>query len=181
MTLHIKKPRPERNRDTAQGKINGAILSPSPAEGLLERLDRVKATGPGTWTASCPTSAHRHGDRSRGLSVRESDDGRVLIHCFAGCDVADVVSAIGIELADLFPQRAIEYPAFSPKNGYFSQPKPKRIPRRDVLEGIELDLRVCSLAFADLANGKPFSQTDAAHISRTAFHLADEISEVLHG
>lgn len=105
----------------------------------------------------------------------------MLIHCFAGCNVADVVGAIGIELVDLFPPRVIDYPAFSPKKGFFSQPIPKRIPRRDLLEGIERDLRVCSLAFVDLANGKPFSQNDAEYISRVASHLADEISEVLHG
>jgi hypothetical protein len=153
----------------------------SPLDTVLDRLDRVKPTGPGAWTASCPTSAHKNGDRSRGLSVREGDDGRVLIHCFAGCQVAEVVNAIGIEMVDLFPPRVTDYPEFAPKNGYFSKPKPKRIPRRDLLEGIERNLRVCSLAFVDLANGKPFSQGDAAAISRIASNLADEIGEVLHG
>jgi hypothetical protein len=153
----------------------------SPVDVVLDRLDRVKPTGPGTWAASCPTPAHKHGDRSRGLSVREGDDGRVLIHCFGGCNVADVVGAIGIEMVDLFPVQAIDYPAFSPKKGFFSQPRPKRIPRRDLLEGIERNLRVCSLAFADLSNGKPFSVDDAAAISRCAGHLADEVAEVLHG
>jgi hypothetical protein len=153
----------------------------SPLELFLDRLDRLKATGPGTWVASCPASNHRQGDRSRGLSVREGDDGRVLFHCFAGCTPAEVVSAMGLELVDLFPQRVIEYPAYAPKKGYFSQPRPKRIPRRDLLEGISHDLRVCSLAFSDLAAGKDFSIEDSRSIARRAEHLADEISEVLHG
>jgi hypothetical protein len=157
------------------------ITNFSPVDTILDRLDRVKPTGPGTWTASCPTSAHKNGDRSRGLSVREGDDGRVLIHCFAGCAVAEVVNAIGIEMVDLFPPRVTDYPDLAPKNGYFSKPKQKRIPRRDLLEGIERNLRVCSLAFVDLANGKPFSLNDAVSISRIASHLADEISEALHG
>lgn len=153
----------------------------SPVEIVLDRLDRVKSTGPGTWAASCPTSAHKNGDRSRGLSVREGDDGRVLIHCFAGCNVADVVGAIGIEMVDLFPAKPIDYPEFPPKkNGYFSKPRPKRIPRTDLMEAIERDLRVCSLAFMDLANGRQFSQHDALSISRIASSLANEISEVLH-
>ena len=153
----------------------------SPLNTVLDRLDRLKITGPGTWAASCPTANHKHGDRSRGLSVREGDDGRVLIHCFAGCSPAEVVNAMGLELVDLFPQRVIEYPAYSPKKGYFSQPRPKRIPRRDLLEGISHDLRVCSLAFSDLAAGKDFSIEDSRSIARRAEHLADEISEVLHG
>jgi len=157
------------------------VRSFSPVITVLDRLDRVKPTGQGTWAASCPTSAHKNGDRSRGLSVREGDDGRVLIHCFAGCAVAEVVTSIGIEMVDLFPPRVTDYPELAPKNVYFSKPKPKRIPRRDLLEGIERNLRVCSLAFVDLANGKPFSQGDAAAISRIASNLADEIGEVLHG
>lgn len=147
---------------------------------LLERLDRVKPTGPGTWLASCPTSAHRHGDRSRGLSIREGDDGRVLIHCFGGCAVADIVAALGISLSDLFPPRP-DHPDRPPRHGRMSQPaRPRRIPWRDLFAGLEADLLACSLAFADLAAGRPFSTEDAATIARRAAHLASEISEVRH-
>lgn len=151
-----------------------------PIDTVLDRLDRVKATGPDTWLASCPTSAHKHGDRSRGLSVREGDDARVLIHCHAGCPVHEVVAALGIELSDLFPQRQIDYPHHAPHKGIIGRGRIKRIPWRDLFEGIQRDLRVCSLAFTDLAAGKPFSQADALSIAKLAGHLADEISEVLH-
>ena len=43
-----------------------------------------------------------HPDKSPSLSVRELEDGRVLIHCFSGCGSADVLGAIGLSLADLF-------------------------------------------------------------------------------
>lgn len=52
--------------------------------------------GRGSWT--CPA----HEDRSPSLSVKEADDGRVLVHCFAGCETADVLAALGRTLADLF-------------------------------------------------------------------------------
>ena len=29
----------------------------------------------------------------------------ILLHCFAGCGAAEVISAIGLEFADLFPPR----------------------------------------------------------------------------
>jgi hypothetical protein len=32
-------------------------------------------------------------------------DGRVLLHCFAGCSAGDVVAAAGLSLADLFVKR----------------------------------------------------------------------------
>jgi hypothetical protein len=66
---------------------------------ILHRLDKLTATGKGRWMACCPA----HQDRSPSLSVREAEDGRVLMHCFAGCDVHDICAAIGLEVADLFP------------------------------------------------------------------------------
>ena len=47
---------------------------------LLERLERVTQT-PSGWMARCPG----HEDRHPSLSIREGDDGRILIHCHAGC------------------------------------------------------------------------------------------------
>lgn len=58
--------------------------------------------GRGLWT--CPA----HEDRSPSLSVNEGDDGRVLINCFAGCEAAAVVEAIGLNLRDLFDGRPPE-------------------------------------------------------------------------
>ena len=71
----------------------------SPVDKLLERLDRVKRTGPGRWMASCPTRE----DRRPSLAIRELDDGRLLLHDFGGDDVASIVAAVGLDLTDLFP------------------------------------------------------------------------------
>jgi hypothetical protein len=71
------------------------------ADALLSRLDRVRKTGAGRWIARCPA----HDDRSPSLAVRELDDGRVLAHCFGGCDAASVLDAAGLTFEDLFPER----------------------------------------------------------------------------
>lgn len=68
---------------------------------LLARLERVKATGPGRYMARCSV----HEDRNPSLSIRETDDGRVLVNCFAGCATGDVLAAVGLTLADLFPEQ----------------------------------------------------------------------------
>jgi hypothetical protein len=65
---------------------------------ILERLTGVKQTAPGRWMAICPA----HEDRSPSLSIREMDDGRVLIYCFASCGAGDVLAAIGLRMGDLF-------------------------------------------------------------------------------
>ncbi len=70
-------------------------------EPLLQKLDGVMATGDRHWRAKCPA----HESRGRSLSLSEADDGRVLMHCFAGCDSSAVMGAIGMTLSDLFPDR----------------------------------------------------------------------------
>jgi len=42
------------------------------------------------WMASCPT----HGDRDPSLSIRDADDGKVLVHCHAGCDQSVVIGEL---------------------------------------------------------------------------------------
>jgi len=69
------------------------------AEKILGALTRVLKSGEGQWRALCPA----HGSKSRSLSVREVD-GRVLIHCFAGCEVEDILAAVGLQFSDLYEQ-----------------------------------------------------------------------------
>jgi len=67
-------------------------------ENLLNNLTKVKATGPGKWVACCPA----HEDRSPSLAIKD-DGGHVLIHCFGGCSVGDIMGAMGLPISDLFP------------------------------------------------------------------------------
>ena len=57
--------------------------------------------------AQCPA----HEDRMPSMTVKAAADGKVLIHCHAGCDVRDIVAALGLSESDLFPdtERADEY------------------------------------------------------------------------
>ena len=66
---------------------------------ILSVLDQVKKSGSSTWTCQCPA----HDDRTPSLRVTQLDDGRMLIHCFAGCGAAEVLSAVGMSMTDLFP------------------------------------------------------------------------------
>ena len=70
------------------------------ANELISRLQKVRRTGNGTWMAICPA----HADRSPSLSIRETEDGRVLLHCHGGCDVESVLDSVGLTFDDLFPE-----------------------------------------------------------------------------
>lgn len=60
------------------------------APDILERLEHVRKGGAG-WTARCPA----HEDKKNSLSVKEEADGKVLLHCFAGCTFEQIIAAIG--------------------------------------------------------------------------------------
>ncbi len=52
----------------------------------------------GTARAQCAG----HDSTGYTLSIRETDDGAVLLHCFAGCDSRDILDALGLEPRQLF-------------------------------------------------------------------------------
>jgi len=72
----------------------------TPLEIVLSRLEGVRRTSDG-YMARCPA----HDDHHPSLSIGEGEDGRILLHCWAGCATAEVLAALGIGWADLFPSR----------------------------------------------------------------------------
>jgi hypothetical protein len=71
---------------------------------FLERFERPSKTGH-QWLVKCPS----HEDRKASLAIREGEDGRIVVHCHAGCEVADIVAALGLQMKNLFvssPTRA---------------------------------------------------------------------------
>ena len=65
---------------------------------LLQMLDNVREGGSG-WTARCPS----HDDKQNSLSIGTGDDGRILLKCFAGCSIEEIVDALHLDVRDLFP------------------------------------------------------------------------------
>jgi putative DNA primase/helicase len=58
------------------------------AEFIARALGGRKAGG--SWTARCPA----HNDRTPSLSIRDVNDGKVLVRCHAGCDQELVIAAL---------------------------------------------------------------------------------------
>lgn len=64
----------------------------------------VKEAGTGKAMAQCPA----HDDRNPSLSIGPRSDGKgVVVKCFAECDTADVMAALGLTMADLFDDAAM--------------------------------------------------------------------------
>lgn len=72
---------------------------------LDEFLTCIEPAGPrrsgAGYVARCPA----HDDRAPSLSISAADDGRILLHCWAGCETVDVLAALGLTWHDLYPNR----------------------------------------------------------------------------
>lgn len=130
---------------------------------LLDKLDRVKRTGRDHGIASCPTSNHAHGDRHPSLCWKIRDDGALLVYCQAGCSVHEIVSAVGLDLSDLFPPRD--------DSAHFKKGERRPFPAADILRAIAFESTLVLIAAADLLAGNPFNETDRARLALAAARI----------
>lgn len=132
------------------------------ADGLLRRLEGVTRTGPDCWKARCPS----HPDRHPSLSIRETDD-RVLVHCWAGCSVGDVLAAVGLEIATLFPPRTV----------HRGKSDRRPWPAADVLRALEREILIAAVAASWLGNGGKLSELDRERLIQSSERLTAAMRE----
>jgi len=135
---------PKRNPAHGGGAGIPNQSASQPAGRLLSHLESVKQVGAGRWVARCPS----HDDKTPSLSIRETGDGRVLLHCFAGCAATEVLSAVGLSLADLF-----EKPV-----GHFLPKARVTFPALPILKALSLEATVVFICGAALLAGEPFDR-----------------------
>lgn len=114
-----------------------------PLSSLLQRLEYFRELGRDKYISRCPA----HDDRSPSLSIKECNDGRVLVHCFAGCETEDVLSAVGLTFADIMPERI-------GKHSY----KPQRFDARQVLATLDHEALVVAIVGADFLDQKAIDE-----------------------
>lgn len=143
-----------------------------PAETILERLEGVQRSGRG-WRACCPACSKT--SRSRKLAISDSDDGRVLLHCFAGCDAAAIVQAAGLTLGDLFPERLA---ADTPEDRRRRQRAARESQWGAALDALCLESKVVWFSAADVSQGIALSSDDTARL-KLAIDRIDEVQQIL--
>jgi hypothetical protein len=135
------------------------------ADALLSRLERVRKSGNGRWTCRCPA----HQDKGPSLSIRELDDGRVLLHCFAGCEPQSVLDAIGLTFDDLFPEKL---------GGDVMKRERRPFIAGDVLRCLSFEALVLYQYANHLAQGHPLSNEARARLltAATRFQHGAEVA-----
>ena len=103
-------------------------LTETPLERMVSAVEsaggRVKQQRPGDYLVSCPATSHGRGrgDRNPSLHLSEGTDEQVLVYCHSGCSTDEVLDALGLTRADLFPRKdSPEAPALRELN---TKPKP---------------------------------------------------------
>lgn len=110
-----------------QGEQETRMLNPVAV--IRDRLEAKGCNPRGpqhTFMAGCPV----HDDSSASLSVKEGDDGRALLNCFAGCETPTIVAELGLQLRDLFTPTA---PGTRPRKRK-PRPNPDRQPTRKQID-----------------------------------------------
>jgi hypothetical protein len=138
--------------------LAGETSGRSSVDVVLARLDGVRRSGRG-WIARCPA----HADRSPSLSIAEGDEGRTLIRCFAGCDVTDVLGAVGLTLVNLFPERVRD---LSPLGRAQRREATRAANAEAAANVLAMEAAVVQIAAADTVRGKPLDDADRARLAQ---------------
>jgi hypothetical protein len=142
-------------------------------EVLLSRLDGVKQVARGRWRARCPAHA---GKSPNALSIGEASDGTVLVKCFHGCGAADVVGAVGLNLADLFPR--VDW---QETGRHHARPRRPRVDWPALIQACERDLLLVKIALSAIGAGEPVADVDAASCQVAATRVYALLQEARNG
>ncbi|MCL4676527.1 MAG: hypothetical protein KJZ59_11050, partial [Pararhodobacter sp.] len=112
--------------------------------------------------ARCPA----HADKRASLSIRELEDGRVLLHDFAGCSAHEVLAATNLGMGDLFPEREIQH----------GRPERRPFPAADIFRCLAFEGLVVASAGAAMLAGEPVSGIDRERLVLAVARLQDAIT-----
>lgn len=138
----------------------------SPIETVLSKLDGVRQTGQGRWLACCPA----HDDKSPSLAIRDTDDGRVLLHCFGGCDTGEILQSIDLEFANLYQSTS----------HFHLAPVKRPFNASDALAALAFEVLFAWNCANMMANGETLPDSDRERLLISAGRL-NAAREVLNG
>jgi AAA domain-containing protein len=122
----------------------------TPIEKILNKLSRYRHVGHG-YRAKCPG---HNGNSSTSLSVGEGEDGAALIYCFGGCDHHRILSALGLDEKDLFPEGDLRRNSVRPQGGKRPPPKPPKTGEEKLILALATT-HLCSLILGPVPTELP--------------------------
>jgi hypothetical protein len=127
---------------------------------ILSRLQKIKRSGDNKYMACCPA----HADKTASLTIREESDGRILINCFAGCDTYSILSSIGLDWEDVFPEKTVAHNVKKIDQIIYST---------DALKIIKHECRIVMLCAYDIRKGKTLTVEENERLDK-AYQLINK-------
>lgn len=137
---------------------------------LLDALSvrKLRPAGRDRYRAVCPVCGERNPNT---LSVGLTADGAVLLKCFKlGCGVESICTALGLEVADLFPQ---------PERQAAPMRRPRLVSAQQALALLDDEARLVAVAAVNVAHGTALSPEDRGRVLKAAGRIAVLRDEVM--
>lgn len=136
---------------------------------LLARLDKVEKLTPGSHAARYRACCPAHADTSPSLSVTETQNGTILLKCWAGCSAHEIVGALGMTMSDLFPKT----------EQHHVRGNRRAFNASDAIATVARDALVVACAAAKLRSGEQLSTEDMDALVKAAGRCGRIAEEVL--
>lgn len=158
----IRKAAPDDGHRQKGGLQSSCVVNATsterPIDRFLNRCEGPVRKTPNGHLVRCTA----HDDQKASLSVTEGENGMVLLHCFAGCSVEEIVAGVGLEVSDLFPDRA--QPLTRAQRHELRQ-RQRLNQIAAVLPVLQFEALVILCGTQDIAEGKPLSDSDRARFA----------------
>lgn len=105
--------------------------------------------------------------RSRSLAVNVGDDGKILMKCFAGCGIDEIVRGMSLKVSDLYPDTSKA--KYDPQSrAYFQE--------WQILEALAFDAAVLLIAARRISKGETLPEADLEYLSKAIIRINDAVS-----
>ena len=127
---------------------------------MLSLCKPYRKNGKRGYVCKCPA----HEDNKPSLSVDVGRNGNVILNCFGGCSVMDVLHAVGLNMEDLFDNPPLEsMTAAERSEAHFRAMSTKWAAALDTLCK---DATLAAIAAANVANGIELTRDDRRALNR---------------
>ena len=127
----------------------------------MNNFDGVRETGNGQYSCRCPA----HADKSNSLGIKEGDGNRILLNCFAGCDVKSILESAGLEWKDIMNEEKLFQTEKLGFNPYA------------VLKMLRDEVLLIGLSSVDVRNGKPLNDKEHDRLLKAVGNVRDAYSK----
>ena len=128
---------------------------------IIGYFEKAYKSGENEYQCLCPA----HNDKNASLGVKQLSDGRILINCFAGCGITDILGNVGLSLDDIVPKRLGDF-----------KPVRKGFNPYSVLKTVSHETLLVALASIELSKGKTLPLEDHKRLMLAAERLRQAYS-----